>query len=130
MSALSLHLFAGLVEGPDLVCKPFCLALVVLLEGVACLIVNGTYAGLMWLLIGQCALQSAISDAFTCEVFWNVPWWHARARAHRATHPRRLAKLSRLSMAAANVVSAWSRADQSPRSGFPQKPYGWRQRPG
>jgi hypothetical protein len=33
------------------------LALVVLLESVACSIINGAYAGFMWLLIGQCALQ-------------------------------------------------------------------------
>ena len=58
MSALTLHLFAGLVAGTRFgVQTILVLALVVLLEGVACLIVNGTYAGLMWLLIGQCALQ-------------------------------------------------------------------------
>jgi hypothetical protein len=58
MSALTLHLFGGLVAGTRFgVQTILVLALMVLLEGVACSIINGAYAGFMWLLIGQCALQ-------------------------------------------------------------------------
>ena len=58
MSALTLHLFGGLVAGARFgVQTILVLALVVLLEGVACSIINGAYTGFMWLLIGQCALQ-------------------------------------------------------------------------
>ena len=58
MPALVLHFLAGLMAGTIFGAQTLVvLALVVLVEGLASLIVRGVAAGLVWLLVGQVALQ-------------------------------------------------------------------------
>jgi hypothetical protein len=59
MSALVLHLLAGLVAGSLFGVQTLVvLALAVSVEAVASLILHGPSAGLVWLLVSQVALQS------------------------------------------------------------------------
>lgn len=58
MSALIPHLLVGLVAGAIFGVQTLVvLALAVLIEGVACFVLQGAFAGLVWLLTSQIALQ-------------------------------------------------------------------------
>jgi hypothetical protein len=58
MPALVLHLLAGLVAGSLFGVQTLVvLALAVSVEGVACFILHGASAGLVWLLVSQVTLQ-------------------------------------------------------------------------
>ena len=55
---LVFHLLVGLIAGYIFRVQTLVvLVLAVLVEGVACMILRGVYAGLAWLLVSQCALQ-------------------------------------------------------------------------
>jgi hypothetical protein len=55
---LVFHLLIGLIAGSIFRIQTLVvLAVAVLVEGVVCMILRGAYAGLVWLLVSQCALQ-------------------------------------------------------------------------